>query len=66
MADPLNKPKQRWPQEKQAAFDRLLADVAKRLETLADESGDALVVVRLQIHRGAYKAGRFDADTEYA
>lgn len=66
MADPLNKPKQRWPQEKQAAFDRLLADVAKRFDTLADEEGDALVVVRFQIHRGSFKAGRFDPDTEYA
>lgn len=66
MADPLSKPKARWPQEKQAAFDRLIADVAKRLDGLADEDGDALVVVKLQIHRGHFKAGRFDSDTEYA
>jgi hypothetical protein len=66
LAEPLNKAKARWPQEKQAAFDRLMADVARRLDALADEQGDALVVVKLQVHRGHFKAGRFDADTEYA
>lgn len=63
-ADPKSKAK--WAADKQQAYDHLLADLVRRIDALDATKGDASLVLKLQIHRGAYQSGRFDADTEYA
>lgn len=66
MPEPLSKPKARWPQEKQAAFDRLLARVAARADELAITGDDATLTLTLHFHRGHFQSGRFDSDEEFA
>jgi hypothetical protein len=60
------KSKAHWPVEKQRAYDRLQADLTKRLDELDATKGDAELVLTVRVHRGGFHAGRFDADTEYS